>query len=61
MLTAAAIGLLTALLPEAVLGLDEELWASMAEACELVETSRLDIAFFSASTTCEIWDKAIGE
>jgi hypothetical protein len=44
-----------------VVGLDEGLWESMTEACELVESSRLNVAFISAGTTCEIWDKAIGE
>ena len=60
-LAAAAIGLLTALFPGAALGLDEELWASMSEACDLVETYKLDVAFGSASTICGAWDTAISE
>ena len=61
MLAAAAIGLLTALFPGAALGLDEELWASMSEACDLVETYKLDVAFGSASTIYGAWDTAISE
>jgi hypothetical protein len=60
-LTAAAIGLLTAFDPLAVVDLDEELWALMAGACGLVETQGLDFVYGSSSTVCDAWDTAIGE
>jgi len=43
----------------ALLGLDEELWASMAEACDLAEISKLGSAFGVAGSTCGAFDAAI--